>query len=118
MPVASIRVLMSIPRTRADAAERNDEQLVPVDPFSYVTPLGKVFRYAHELFQVSDTGLVHNLRSKDMNPKLASSVCDGCLQDVQRLLWHRSRFFSHPPNNLRQNPFEHSASSLPEEEPM
>src|SRR3712207_9150672 len=80
------------------ASERNNEQLVLVDPLSYVTPLVKIFSYAHKLFQVGDTGLAHNLRSRDMDPEFASCIRNDRLQHEQRLLWHRAFFFAHPTN--------------------
>jgi hypothetical protein len=109
----SLRVLLA-PCAHAYASKRNDEQLVPVDPLGYVAPLGKVLSYAHKLFQVSDTGLVHNPRSGDMYPELPSCIRNGRLQNEQRFLWHRSDCFAHP-NNFRQKLLERMALLKPEE---
>jgi len=72
---------------RADPPERNDEQLVAVDPSIYESSFGEVLCHSHELFEVNDGSLLHDTRSRDVHAGVSSRVSNGGLEDQKRLFW-------------------------------
>jgi hypothetical protein len=76
-----------VPTARTDSPERNYEKFVAVNPFGYETPFGEVLGHSHELFEIGDAGLLHDLGPRDMRPGVSSRVCNGDPQDRKRGFW-------------------------------